>query len=84
MSNHSIRIRREITVKINQSEMLMEMRRGWLVNVDSVERNLGIERTSKMRERYKRLQRENVRLRGLLCAEGILVGGGYEMKEEGT
>ena len=81
MTQHSVHIRREITVKINQSEMLMEMRRADLVRVDSIERHLGIERTSKMRERYKRLQRENTRLRGLLAAEGILVGGGYEMKE---
>ena len=75
MSTHSIRIRREVTVRIDQSEMLMEQRRGYLVMVDGLERHLGIERTSKMRERYKQLQRENVRLRGLLCAEGILVGG---------
>ena len=81
MSSHSIRIRREVTVRIDQSEMLMEMRRADLVRVDSIERHLGLERTSKMRERYKQLQRENVRLRGLLCAEGILVGGGYETKE---
>jgi len=46
--------------------------------VDGIERHLGIERTSKMRERYKKLQRENIRLRGLLAAEGILVGGGHE------
>lgn len=82
MPNHSVHIRREVTVKINQSEMLMEQRRGYLVQVDSIERHLGIERTSKMRERYKQLQRENARLRGLLCAEGILVGGDYEMKED--
>lgn len=74
----SINIRREVTVRIDQSEMLMETRRGYLVQVDGIERHLGIERTSKMRERYKKLQRENIRLRGLLAAEGILVGGGHE------
>jgi len=60
---YQVNIRREVTVTIDQVEMLMEQRRGYLVMVDGIERHLGLERTSRLRDKCRQLQLENERLR---------------------
>ena len=60
MPNYSFR--REVNVNIDQTELLMEQRRGYLVLVDAIERHLGLERTSKMREKIRKLEQHIAQL----------------------
>jgi len=82
MGQRNVQVRQQVTVKINQYDLWMGVRRSRLVEVDVIERHLGLPRTSKIREQFKNLQRENTKLRQLLISVGLDPGGGVnEVKQ---